>query len=601
MLKVLPSNISNLIAAGEVVQRPASVVKELVENSVDAGASAVTVIVEDAGKTLIQVIDDGTGMSPEDAKLCFQRHATSKISEAVDLEKIQTYGFRGEALPSIASVAEVTLRTRKRGEPTGSETVFLPSGFSLQEEAAMPEGTNIAVRNLFFTIPARRKFLKSDNSEFRQIVSEFSRVALCRPDLNMRLVHNGKDIFNLKKANTLKQRILEIEGRDLAKELIDVETETPIVKISGFIGSPTDARKSQGNQYFFVNGRYFKSPYLHKAVMKAYDKLIPEGTYPSYYIFFEVQPANVDVNIHPAKTEVKFENEMEIFEFLSATVRESLGRNTIMPVIDFEHDTLPDMAFFDNNRTSGHEPFFRTGRTTYTESMISAALPPVERQTPFRSAGQASGKAEPYPLAGASEAIFDEVAMPVPGLIQISGKYVVTPMRSGLMVVDVKRARERILYEDFLKKLDNSQPITHQVLFPCTVLLSQEKYAILMEEPARLSALGFDIVSSESGLVEVKGIPDGFMADDESIKMAIDDLVASFVDAGTTAMHKAAYRENMAASLARSAASCKFARMTTEEARVLVDTLFACAEPEVTPCGLKTMFIITEEEIERKL
>lgn len=600
MLKVLPSNISNLIAAGEVVQRPASVVKELVENSVDAGASTITVVIEDAGKTLVQVIDDGAGMSPEDAVLCFERHATSKISDAADLERILTYGFRGEALPSIASVAEVTLRTRKRGNSTGTETVFLPSGFSSQEEAAMPEGTNIAVRNLFFTIPARRKFLKSDNSEFRQIVSEFARVALCRPDLNMRLIHNGKDVFNLKKANTFKQRVLEVEGRDFVKELIDVETETSIVKIYGFIGNPTDARKSQGNQFFFVNGRYFKSPYLHKAVMKAYDKLIPEGTYPSYYIFFEVFPANVDVNIHPAKTEVKFENEMEIFEFLSASVRESLGRNTIIPMIDFEHDSLPDMAFFNNN-ANDNVPLFRTGRTTYMESKISSVLPPVEKHNAVQSAGTMSGKPVQYPVNGTPDVIFDEAAMPVPGLIQVSGKYIVTPMRSGLMVVDVKRARERILYEEFLKKLDDSTPITHQVLFPCTVMLSQEKYAMLMEEPDRLSALGFDIVSLEPGLVQVKGIPDGFMADEESVKIAIEDLVASFVDAGTTAMHKAAYRENMAASLARSAASCKFARMTTEEARVLVDRLFACAEPELTPCRLKTMFIITEEEIERKL
>ena len=343
MLRILPSNISNLIAAGEVVQRPASAVKELLENAVDAGAGNISVIIEDSGKTLIQVIDDGCGMTPEEARLCFERHATSKISEASDLSSIMTYGFRGEALPSIAAVAEVTLRTRKKGSDTGSETVFTPSGFSGQEEAAMPEGTNIAVRNIFYSLPARRKFLKSDSTEFRQIVSEFSHVALCRPEISVRLVHNGKDIYNLKKANTLKQRILEIEGKDMVKELIDVRTSTRIINISGFVGNPSDARKSAGNQFFFVNGRYFRSSYFHKAVMKAYDKLIPEGAYPSYYIFFETTPENVDVNIHPAKTEVKFENETEIFEILTAAVKESLGRNSFIPTIDFDHDTLPDI------------------------------------------------------------------------------------------------------------------------------------------------------------------------------------------------------------------------------------------------------------------
>ena len=343
MLKILPSNISNLIAAGEVVQRPASAVKELLENAVDAGAGNISVFIEDSGKTLIQVIDDGCGMTPEEARLCFERHATSKISEASDLSSIMTYGFRGEALPSIAAVAEVTLRTRKKGSDTGSEAVFTPSGFSGQEEAAMPEGTNIAVRNIFYSLPARRKFLKSDSTEFRQIVSEFSHVALCRPEIGVRLVHNGKDIYNLKKANTLKQRILEIEGKDMVKELIDIRTSTRIINISGFVGNPSDARKSAGNQFFFVNGRYFRSSYFHKAVMKAYDKLIPEGAYPSYYIFFETTPENIDVNIHPAKTEVKFENETEIFEILTAAVKESLGRNSFIPTIDFDHDTLPDI------------------------------------------------------------------------------------------------------------------------------------------------------------------------------------------------------------------------------------------------------------------
>ena len=285
MLKVLPSHISNLIAAGEVVQRPSSVVKELIENSIDAGAENITVVISDSGRTLIQVIDDGCGMSDDDARLCFSRHATSKISKAEDLNSILTYGFRGEALPSIAAVAEVTLKTRKRGEEIGTEVVFSESGMISQEPSSCPEGTNISVRNIFYNVPARRKFLKSDASEFRQIVSEFCRVALCHYEVSMRLVHNKKDIYILKGARNVKQRILEISGKELIKELVDLKTDTSMVSISGFIGKPEDARKNAAHQYFFVNGRFFKSPYLHKAVQKAYEKLVPEGYSPSYFIF----------------------------------------------------------------------------------------------------------------------------------------------------------------------------------------------------------------------------------------------------------------------------------------------------------------------------
>ena len=599
MLKILPSNISNLIAAGEVVQRPASAVKELLENAVDAGAGNISVIIEDSGKTLIQVIDDGCGMTPEEARLCFERHATSKISEASDLSSIMTYGFRGEALPSIAAVAEVTLRTRKKGSDTGSETVFTPSGFSGQEEAAMPEGTNIAVRNIFYSLPARRKFLKSDSTEFRQIVSEFSHVALCRPEISVRLVHNGKDIYNLKKANTLKQRILEIEGKDMVKELIDVRTSTRIINISGFIGNPSDARKSAGNQFFFVNGRYFRSSYFHKAVMKAYDKLIPEGAYPSYYIFFETTPENVDVNIHPAKTEVKFENETEIFEILTAAVKESLGRNSFIPTIDFDHDTLPDIPAPSRFNYTGSYSRPQPARPQHIPyETILPDTSPSRHYSAIESAERPSAAVNGY------GEIFEDsgTSSSGSGILQISGRYLVTTLRSGMMIVDIRRARERILYEKYLRQLDNSAPISHQVLFPCVIQLSPEKYSLLTENREQLRLLGFDIGPQEGNTISVNGLPEEFGSDESSVRTAIDNLLASLMETGSIDLIRADNREVMARRLAgAAAASAGNGRLSADEARLLVDTLFSCAEPETSPGGKRCMSVLTEEDIERIL
>ena len=596
MLKILPPSISNLIAAGEVVQRPSSVVKELLENAVDAGAGNISVIIEDAGKTLIQVIDDGCGMTPEEARLCFERHATSKIAEASDLSTIMTYGFRGEALPSIAAVAEVTLRTRKKGAATGTETVFAPSGFVSQEEAAMPEGTNIAVRNIFYSLPARRKFLKSDNTELRQIIAEFSHVALCRPEVGVRLVHNRKDIYNLKRANTLKQRILEIEGRDMVKELIDVSSSTRLISISGFVGNPQDARRSAGNQYFFVNGRYFRSSYFHKAVMKAYDKLIPEGSYPSYYLFFTAAPENVDVNIHPSKTEVKFENETEIFEILTAVVREALGRNSFIPTIDFDHDSLPDIPAPSNFKYTGS---YGGGQRPVAPQRQHGGFEAL-----FPAASSSSAEERPSVEGYGGDSVgtfFQDSGHTGAGIMQISGRYIATPLRSGLMIVDVSRARERIFYERYLRQLDDLSPISHQVLFPCEVELSPERYAVLMEDPGRLAQLGFDMERSGDFRVTVKGLPEGFGTDEEAVRRALDDLVAMFMDAGPDGMGKAAVREDMARKLARSAVSGRNTAMSGEEARLLVDNLFSCAEPEISPSGRKCMFVLTEDDIERQL
>jgi len=325
MLKILPSHISNLIAAGEVVQRPASVVKELMENAVDASATHIQVVVKDSGRTLIQVIDDGIGMSPQDSKIAFLRHATSKLSEIEDLNHLQTFGFRGEALASVAAISEVALKTRREIDQMGFEVRFAESKLIYESEVSTPKGSNFIVRNIFYNVPARRKFLKSDATEFRQIVSEFTRVAITRPELSFKLSHNGNEVFNLPPAN-LRRRIQDVAGKELGRELVDTRVDTSLVNIRGYIGKPEDARKTPGNQYFFVNNRYFRSPYFQKAVLKAYENLIQDGTLPSFFIFFDSDPQKIDVNIHPSKTEIKFEDEYAIFDILHAVVRESLGK-----------------------------------------------------------------------------------------------------------------------------------------------------------------------------------------------------------------------------------------------------------------------------------
>ena len=338
-----------MIAAGEVVQRPASVVKELVENAVDAGADQVTVVIQDAGRTLIQVIDNGCGMSPDQAVLCFERHATSKLATADDLSRIMTFGFRGEALASIAAVAEVTLKTRREEDEVGCQVDFADSQHIDTKEVAAPRGSNFSVRNLFYNVPARRKFLKSDNVEFKHIISEFTRVALTRPEIGFTLTHNGKDVYVLRPAKSLKFRIQDMMGANLVKELADIQAQTSVMDICGFVGRPESARKGLGNQYFFVNGRYFRSPYLHKAVMKAYENLIPDGVTPSYFIYLDIDPEGVDVNIHPTKTEIKFEDDSVIFQILYACVKEALGKNSFGDGIDFDREGMHEIPVFGSD------------------------------------------------------------------------------------------------------------------------------------------------------------------------------------------------------------------------------------------------------------
>ena len=595
MLQVLPQSLSNLIAAGEVVSRPASVVKELMENAVDAGAKSILVTVTDAGKTLIQVIDDGCGMTPDEAVLCFARHATSKIAAAEDLQHILTYGFRGEALASIAAVAEVTLKTRRPEDETGTLVETSPVKPAAAQPVAAPSGSNFAIRNLFYNVPARRKFLKSDNAELRAIIQEFQRVALIRPEIAFKLTSNGKELHHLRPAASHKKRILDIFGMNLAQELVEVKVDTSLVRIRGYIGNPEDARKSTGNQFLFVNNRYFRSPFLHKAVCKPYEKLVPEDYTPAYFLFLETEPDRVDVNIHPAKTEVKFEDEGLIFEILTAAVREALGKNDFTPSIDFDMRGAPDIPVFgpSDKGSGGSGSWHRPPRIDY-----DPLFNPFD-ETPGWTPGL---QTEPRPAADPAPAptsglLFDEPAAPAASVLVLQRRYLITPVKSGMMVIDIRRARQRIFYERYLEKLAEKQPVRQQTLFPVTLTLNAEDYLTLLEQPDLTASLGFDIQEFGGNTVVVNALPEGYPVDEAQVHQAIDGLIAALRD--DTSLEDS--RHLMAAKMAESAAAGDPGSLRGPEAQLLVDQLFACREPNLTPDGRKCLTILTFEDLEKKL
>ncbi|MBQ9547724.1 MAG: DNA mismatch repair endonuclease MutL [Bacteroidales bacterium] len=600
-LHVLPANIANMIAAGEVVQRPASVVKELMENAIDAGATQVNVVVTDAGRTLIRVIDDGCGMSPADAVLCFERHATSKIASAEDLSEVLTYGFRGEALASIASVAEVTLRTRRPGDETATEVRIDGSGSAKTASAAGPVGSSFSVRNLFYNIPARRKFLKSDSVELKHIVEEFTRVALTRPEIAFSLNANGRDLFLLKKAKSLKFRILDLLGTGVVGDIVDLSTETSLARIEGFVGRPDTARKTLGNQYFFVNGRYFRSPYLHKAVMKAYDELIPEGTTPSYFIYLEVDPRAVDVNIHPTKTEVKFEDDNILFQTLYASVKEVLGRNAFGAAIDFETGGQVEIPQLGRN----FQEYKETGELSIP---VDPAFNPFD-QTDAPNIG--FDRPEPAPAArpAASSpyvepredygALFENSTLPSTQVLSIKGKYLVTPSASGLMLIHFRRAVERIIYDRCLRALSGSGHVSQKALFPVQVQLGTQTRLLFEEHAELLASLGFDITPFGTDTVVVNGVPEGYSCEEGKVRQAVSDLalILSEDHAALPEMMQSA----LAARFATLGAINAEAPTTAVEARRFIDTLFASDNPERTAGGKRIIAIVGADEIEKKL
>ncbi len=630
-LRILPGNIANMIAAGEVVQRPASVVKELVENAVDAGAEQISVIIKDSGRTLIQVIDNGKGMNPDDAVLCFERHATSKIATADDLEDITTFGFRGEALASIAAVAEVTLKTRTEDEEVGCQVEFAASIHNSTTEVAAPKGTNIAVRNLFYNVPARRKFLKSDNVEFKHIVEEFTKVALTRPEIGFTLSHNGKDIYVLKQAKSLKFRIMDLLGASVTGDVVDVSADTSVVSLRGFVGRPDTARKTLGNQFFFVNGRYFRSPYLHKAVMKAYEGMVADGVTPSYFIYLEVDPHSVDVNISPTKSEVKFEDDSFIFQVVYASVKETLGKNSFAGGIDFSNPEANDMPVLGSHFSeyqpesipqvavdSGYNPFdpvssiggtSMVGEHSRTTGAATDEYGAVGKVASASSATGGYGSATGWKGSGNGNfgqyvdqredygKLFEEKTLPVSQTIILGGKYIVAPARDGLMIVNVRRARERILYDRALAALTKNEHVTQANMFPVKVEVGAANRAVFDDKAELLARLGFDISPFGTDTIVVNGVPEGYSCEAGKIQTMVSDLLLILSDDSSSlpGVMEAAMAEKVAL---LGASGCD-PLASPMEARHLLDTLLSSSNPELTGNGKRIMAIMTTAQVEK--
>ena len=696
-IRILPSNIANMIAAGEVVQRPSSVVKELVENAVDAGATQVTVILSDAGRTLIQVIDNGCGMTPDQAVLCFERHATSKIATADDLLDITTFGFRGEALASIAAVAEVTLKTRRAEDEVGCQVVYDDSKHVSTDEISTPAGSNFAVRNLFYNIPARRKFLKSDNVEMKHVVEEFVHVALTRSNIGFTLIHNGKNVYVLKPAKSLKFRIQDLLGSYVVSQVVDISADTSVVNVRGYVGRPDQAKKTLGNQYFFVNGRYFRSPYLHKAVMNAYENMLPQGATPAYFIYLEVDPHKLDVNISPTKTEVKFEDDSVIFQTLYACVKESLGRNSFGASIDFDTKDMAEIPAFSNDfdkfrpevsmpdvsLDNEYNPFdnpdggFGSSEPRFDSPMqgedrmsggmagemandmqgwipsgMSGGMPggipsgmsggmqggslgaasggdmsmPAGLQMPVHKTSvdfpmpDYTGASDPnfgmtedigsganYYESAASKYVdkrddygklFEDRMAAMPSLILIQKKYIATTVKSGMLLINIRRALERIMYERFLKALSGGEHVTQQALFPVQVPVGVENRLIFDEHSALLRSLGFDIAPFGNDTIVVNGMPEGFQVDQNSVEEAMAEVLIALSDNHTAlpGMMESA----MAEKFAKMAASEGKPIETVSAAKSLIDSLFACSNSEYTSNGRKIMTIMTIDDIEKR-
>lgn len=634
IIHLLPDSVANQIAAGEVIQRPASVIKELVENAIDADARSIHVLVTDAGKTAIQVIDDGKGMSATDARLSFERHATSKIREAADLFALRTMGFRGEALASIAAVAQVELKTRPENEELGTKIVIAGSHVESQEAVSCPRGSNFSINNLFFNIPARRKFLKANSTELSNILTEFERIALVHPEVAFSLYSNDSELFNLQPAN-LRQRILAIFGKKLNQQLLTVEVNTTMVQVSGFVAKPETARKKGAHQYFFVNGRYMRHPYFHKAVMDAYEHLIPTGEQLSYFLYFEVDPGNIDVNIHPTKTEIKFENEQAIWQILSASIKESLGKFNAVPSIDFDTEDMPYIPSFEQeglpppptvHYNSDFNPFkpssdaYRgdgdsmssSGGSSYSRSKVDwedlygglekasklNRLQPEQPEEPlFETTFQASFETTTEPEAPAATTLYtgEPVVEKSGQHLQFKGRFVLTSVKSGLMLIDQHRAHIRVLYDRYTIQLSQKQGVSQGVLFPEILQLPASEAAVLESIMNELAAVGFDLSNLGGGSYAINGIPSGV----EGLNPV--ELVRSMLH---TAMEKGndvkdEIQHILALTLARATAIVYGQVLSNEEMNRLVDDLFACAAPNYTPDGKTVLSTIKEDEIEK--
>lgn len=613
IIQLLPDSVANQIAAGEVIQRPASVVKELVENAIDAGATQIKVNIKDAGRTLIQIIDNGCGMSDTDARMSFERHATSKIKSASDIFAIRTMGFRGEALASVAAIAEVELRTREHDQDLGTFIHISGSSLICQEPVSCDSGTNFQIKNLFFNVPARRKFLKSNPAELKHIINEIQRIALANADISISLHHNGSAIYELNGSNK-RLRIVSLFGKNINQNLIPIDTETSLVKISGYIGQPKHARKTFGEQFFFVNQRYMKHPYFHRAIMQAYEKILPPDTIPSYFIYFDLDPADIDVNIHPTKTEIKFENEQAIWQILQASLREALGKFNIVPSIDFDqagsveipmplrdysHVNAPEIKVNPAYNPFDQQPSPRN----YAGSDRSFASQPPAQRTNLTSWQSLYKGLEPD-FSGQGEAPTDEPVQfrieeqqQAKSSVQFKNKYILTPVKSGLMIIDQKRAHERILYERLMQVMENHEVASQQQLFPETFELNASDATLLLSILPDLKALGFDIREFGTNTFIINGTP-GVLNTSSPVEI-IESLLEETKNSPATLQGKA--REAVAVSLAQASAIQYGQALKPLEISELIDNLFACQTPNFSPKGKKILSIMPLDDFEKLL
>jgi len=606
IIHLLPDSVANQIAAGEVIQRPASIVKELVENAVDAGSTEIKVILKEAGKSLVQVIDNGCGMSDTDARMAFERHATSKIAKAEDLFSIRTLGFRGEALASLAAVAQLEIKTRRKEDEIGTRLLINGSHIEKQENISCPTGTNISVKNLFFNIPARRKFLKTNSTELRHLIFEFQHIALTLPHIIFSLYHNESEIYHLSSVNSLAQRIAGIFGRGILPNLIPLQTNTSITNVSGYIGKPEFARKTYGEQFFFVNNRYMRHPYFHKAVTEAYQEILPPETIPSYFIYFEIDPKSIDINIHPTKTEIKFEDERAIWQILHASVREALGKFNVVPSIDFDTASAIDIPILKKDThvappeiTTDHffNPFSDKGSASPGFSSTYQNRSPDHWEALYAEL-KLNKREKSFPGAPFKQnTLTSEEETVSPHLFHFKNRYIIASVKSGLMFIDQKRAHERILYEQFIRTRKQEIEPVQKHLFPETIVLNPADYVLLKELMNDLEVIGFDLSDLGNNAILLNGYPlDLNISNSQSaLERLLEDYKSTQSDLKKTNF------ERVAASLACASAIPYGRELTLTEMQDLVDRLFACSSPNYSPTGKLVLTIFSLDEIEQKL
>ncbi|MBR1469168.1 MAG: DNA mismatch repair endonuclease MutL [Prevotella sp.] len=594
IIQLLPDSVANQIAAGEVIQRPASVIKELVENAVDAGAKNINVLVIDAGRTTIQVIDDGCGMSETDARLAFERHATSKIRKADDLFSLQTMGFRGEALPSIAAVAQVELRTRQQGEDLGTLLSISGSKVVGQEVCSCPVGSNFKIENLFFNVPARRKFLKSNATELNNIISAFERIVLVYPKITFTLHSNGAELFNLRATN-LRQRIIDVFGKRFNQDLLSVEADTSLCHISGYVGKPESAKKKGAHQFFFVNGRYMRHPYFHKAVQNAFERLVPVGDQVPYFLYFRVPAENIDVNIHPTKTEIKFENEQAIWQILTTAVKEAVGLFSEVPAIDFDTEGKPEIPLFNPS-----------GKAEMPKVNYNPQYNPFENGKKARQDRKTEDWQQLYdsliPSQTVQPQLFDEKSSAflvdcAPTHYQYKGKYIMTAVKSGLMIIDQHRAHVRILYEEYINRRNHQQPSAQKMLFPEMIQLTAAEDVVLQSLREQMTDYGFELTDLGAHSYAVNSIPVGL----EGVNPValVRDIIVAAQQEEASPLHEAA--NPLSLNLARHAAVPYGQILTNEEMENIINSLFACSNVNYTPDGKKILYIFPQQDLEQLL